>query len=205
MSEASNKIKDTEISLLKQEILIVKTKLVQTEADNKDLERKNKILSEALRIHENKQNEALRRKCFPETDPTTSPEPSDGSFSAQAPTRSRSRQSTTSYNLEGNTIDRLIIYFLNVIEHNQTSGTPKDLPHSKEPTTNSNSGDDNISKATSASPPTPPDEPVEDNPVDTEIVPADASMGTIDEFCDEITPELETANQNLNCPVLTIQ
>merc|ERR1712208_169193 len=66
---------DIERDFLKRELNIVKTKIKELESENKDLKRKNQILSDMVKLLENqKQEELLNRNNTP-THPSSSPPP----------------------------------------------------------------------------------------------------------------------------------
>ena len=206
MSENTKNVKDTEITILKQEILIVKTKLAQTEADNRDLERKNKILSEAIRIHETEQNDTMRREFLPELNPKVKSVPSSSSLS-----------SLTLATCSGYTIDRLIKYFLDVIEGNPVLESCKSRSSTNEqPTTNvtrlpMNGSPNQVPSTDSTSTSQPSSDYIaQTSAEEIEHEEVDVSMGTIDEFSDVIHSEADPLpppqkSQNLNSSELTIQ
>ena len=123
---APKDIKNTEISLLKHELVIAKTKLLQIEADKKDLERKNKILSESIKIHESEQSEALRKRYFGEPVPGISA----GSSSSSTPPPRMPTGSGTECGLDTSTINRLVNYFLDVLEQTPSKTSSDDTPPS---------------------------------------------------------------------------
>ena len=101
-----------EITLLKQELVIAKTKMLQLETANKDLERKSKVLSETIKIYESDQSQKLREKYFGDSSPPIST--SVSSSSSRTP-------STASNCLENKTLDRLINYFLDLVQQTHSS------------------------------------------------------------------------------------
>ena len=101
--------KDVEIALLKQELVIAKTKLLQLESDKKDLERKNKILSDSIKLYNAEQTQALRDKYF--ADPRINQSPTVHTVSS-----SSSSSTGSCSNLQTDTVNRLINYFLDLIE-----------------------------------------------------------------------------------------
>ena len=206
LSENTKTVKDTEITFLKQEILIVKTKLAQTEADNRDLERKNKILSEAIRIHETEQNDTMRREFLPELNPKVKSVPSSSSMS-----------SLTLGTCSGYTIDRLIKYFLDVIEGNPVLESCKSRSSTNEqPTTNvtrlpMNGSPNQVPSTDSTSTSQPSSDYIaQTSAEEIEHAEVDVSMGTIDDFSGVIHSEADPLpppqkSQNLNSSELTIQ
>ena len=68
---------EAEIKLLKQELTIAKTKVIEIEQENQEFSRKLKILSETLNIFEKEPNQSLRAKYFPSSrvnaDPSCAP------------------------------------------------------------------------------------------------------------------------------------
>ena len=109
-TDQSKTVNEAEIAILKQELVILKTKLLQIEADNKDLVRKNSILSETIKIQENEQNKALRQKYFGDqgTDAPTNPQ-------IPSPASNVAAGSPLSGLLSG-TIDRIINYLLDIVQ-----------------------------------------------------------------------------------------
>ena len=110
-SNQTNSVHEAEIAILKQELVIARTKMLQIEADNKDLTRKNAVLAETLKMYESEQNKTLRRKYFGEqvnpatsTDTITStPSPATGPIPAYSgPSQ--------------HTLDRLINYLLDTVQ-----------------------------------------------------------------------------------------
>ena len=91
-------VNKSEVSLLKQELVIAKTKMLQLESENKDLERKSKILADTIKMYENDQTQNLRKKYFGQTTPPLS----------TMPVSSPSAESNTP--IQGSTSDRVINY-----------------------------------------------------------------------------------------------
>ena len=212
-----NDSRDTEIAVLKQELVIVKTKLLQSEAECKDLVRKNGILSDSIRIYQGAQN-------------GTSP----GGFSDQSSINSLPSTFIPAANPLTKTIDRLINYFLDVIAGNKPEVFGNNGHHSSQvpmfPATESNTAASPPSSTTSTaivdtpissgssngcSPPSGPpsqysttDPKINTNPDKAEtVLLEDCSMETIDEFTEEILlPSTSSSGlRPLNCEVLTIQ
>ena len=212
-------IKDTEISVLKQELVIVKTKLLQTEADCKDLKRKNDILADSIKIYK---DESSRNNV--------------SSSSLLSPPLSSIPLVSESKSLI-DTMNRLLNYFLDVVEKSKMTSPMKKPQYSSNVPTASTTSPSCTSPpksspcSTSAltletNPGPSPDlhcftstrdtgtpypnitQEVEATIENTEKVSIeDCSMETIDEF----TPEILLPNdghsdlENLNCQVLTIQ
>ena len=224
-SNSPTDVKDTEISLLKQELIIVKTKFLQLEADNKDLERKNKILSDSIRIYQggqcgsaNMSSEGSSRNSV------------DSPPSLSIPVLPAASDST----LSSKTLSRLINYFLNIVEQTKPENSARvDQPSNCVPTSTPTA----CSTATVTSPPasTPcaasldklhrsvsqdnaanlsqtlssgPVQNVEHTgDISEQVLIENCSMETIDEFTDNIEYN-DTRNselQHLNCQIPTIQ
>ena len=98
-----------EISFLKQELIIAKTKLLQFEVDNKDLVRKNSIMSETIKMYENEQSKT--KKQSEHTSQSSSPSlPS-------APSPTCSTLPGLSYSGPSSvTLDRIINYLLDIVQ-----------------------------------------------------------------------------------------
>ena len=104
-------VQEAEISLLKQELVIARTKILQLEAENKDMDRKTRVLGDTVKMYESDANQELRRRYFRDkTSSAKSPSPSTGGTSSPFPPCESSTSVATQ------TIDRLINYFLNVVE-----------------------------------------------------------------------------------------
>ena len=204
-------VKDTEISLLKQELIIVKTKFLQVEADNKDLERKNKILSDSIKIYQGGQCGSTNR-CSEGPSGYSPP-------SLSIPVLPAAPDSL----LSNNTLNRLINYFLNIVEQTK----PEYSARAPQPSTCvPASTPTECSIATVISPPanTPCVPPLAANVSETlspgpvqqvehtgdvseQVLIENCSMDTIDEFTDNILYN-DTRNselQHLNFQIPTIQ
>ena len=111
-------LQDAETALLKQELIIAKTKMIQLESSKKDLERKNTVLVDTIKIYESEQNKILRQKYFSDH---SSPEASANFSSASAPHISADAGNSSSLSFK--TLDRLINYFLDVVHQVPKSQT----------------------------------------------------------------------------------
>ena len=192
-------VNKSEVSLLKQELVIAKTKMLQLESENKDLERKSKILADTIKIYENDQTQNLRQKYFGQTTPSLS----------TMPVSSTSAESNTP--MQGSTSDRVINYLLDILQA-PSVGSAAVFPtrplvptsSSREPTLPAAPATN--SQAELASHPQPQQsESLCQSSAETELI-ADASSVTIDEFMEtnEPTPG-NSAKGNLNSKELTTQ
>ena len=133
-------VSDAEIALLKQELIIAKTKMIQLETSNKDLERKTKVLADTIKLYESDENKMLRNKYFGVSSPST---PLSGSPASHSPPGCPGPSSSS---LQPQTVDRLINYFLDIIEAKYV----KNLPVSTQGTSSSTtaSAGDSLSSST---------------------------------------------------------
>ena len=93
---------EAEIRLLKQELVIAKTKIVELDSEKKELLRKVTVYSETVRILEQGQNQALREKYS-----------SSSSINTHTPPFSQSPHSST---VSHSTMDRVINHLIDTIE-----------------------------------------------------------------------------------------
>ena len=90
--------------------MIAKTKMIQLETSNKDLERKNRVFADTIKIYESEQNKILKDKYFQDQSSPDISAPSSANISP-GPISSN----LSSY-LGYKTIDRLLNYFLDVVQ-----------------------------------------------------------------------------------------
>ena len=102
---------EAEIKLLKQELTIAKTKVIEIEQENKDLSRKLEILSESLKIYEKEQNQSLRAKYFP------SSRLNSDTLCAPSPALS---PDSRHQGLDTSTLNRVINHLLDTIDMSRT-------------------------------------------------------------------------------------
>ena len=102
-------VQDAEIALLKQELINAKSKLLQFEADNKDLVRKNSIMSETIKIYEKEQSTTQRQ--------TEQNGASSSHLRPSAPSPTCCALPTLSYSgPSSETLDRIINYLLDTVQ-----------------------------------------------------------------------------------------
>ena len=102
---------NAEISLLKQELVIAKTKMMQLETENKDLVRKSNVLADTIKMYESDQTQELRNRYF------GNPASSASSVPSPTPGLPQSRLSTSCNTSVGSqTIDRLLNFLLDIIQ-----------------------------------------------------------------------------------------
>ena len=198
--------KDVEIALLKQELVIAKTKLLQLESDKKDLERKNKILSDSIKLYNAEQTQALRDKYF--ADPRINQSPT-------VPTVSSSSSSSTGScsNLQTDTVNRLINYFLDLIEkiapqnhpptssaHQQATPRTASVTSTPQPSSSPKSSSQqalhNIPNQSDSSLP-PSHSNIQRGNAQNDSH-GSCSMVTVDEFMEELSESESNNHQNLN-------
>ena len=112
-SNLTNSVHEAEIAILKQELVIARTKMLQLEAENKDFGRKNTVLAETLKMYESEQNKELRRKYFgghEQVNPAKS-------TNANTPPSSTDIVHGLAYSGPSQeTVDRVINYLLDIIQ-----------------------------------------------------------------------------------------
>ena len=207
-SKTSETVQKSEFTLLKQELVIAKTKMLQLESENRDLTRKSKILADTIKIYESDQTQDLRHKYFGSTSPSGPPMSVPGT----------SAESSTTP-LQGPTTDRLINYFLDILQATTaryplltSASSPRQSvttctytmtppPPATAPATHSQaSAGDNVGYAQ----PQPSESCPQESSVESDLV-SDVSSATIDEFM-EINQVADKQSQpHLNSKELTTQ
>ena len=194
--------------------------MIQAEADSKDLERRNKILSDSITIYQSSQ-------------PSSAHESLQQSAKSSLPSSSSSSipilPSLSDSILPINTLSRLINYFLNIVDKENTSSVAQ--PPSRAPTsvtttcsttsvtspptctelpdiqlsTNSHEIPTILSNSLPSYPVQQVEQTVDVVDVSEEVTVVNCSMDTIDEFTDNILLNENSRLENLNCQPLTIQ
>ena len=143
---------DVEISLLKQELVIAKTKLLELESENKDKSRKLKILSDTISLYEKEETQSLKQKYFGDHLPPSSAP----NFSSTSPSCVSSIPHNCS-SLDSKTLNRVLNYFLDLT---QKSSSPTLDPSIPVTTTNSSMMSPNQQQSGAPAPSKPPSKPL---------------------------------------------